>query len=451
MSAIQLELFPRKIDKSVPPKNGFPHYLHLEDCIPSDLPNGTFISLTRARPLKIHSVGFQPAKTIPEIVKWFLRKYTSASEWILDPFAGSGTTIIESLTAKRNIVWTDYQPLSQLICRLKTNRYEPLEVYQAAKTVIDNASKLKVTPTNINFRNKNFWFQKPVQAALESLFSEISTLPESLKTPLSIVFATTVRKCSDMNDGMILAAKRSGVQDVPQRSKQDVYRYFKYYAEKTATALAEWNKHFDPNKNNAIEITTHDARDLSGDWECDAIFTSPPYINAIDYVWAAKFELHWLKLVENDQDRLNLYSNEIGTERIPGTVYNELGQINHPKLDELLRSIYEGRSYKASKGQNELRSRVVYKYFVDMKKHFEECFRRLRSGGYYCFVVGESSRICGEKIPVATLLSEFAMEIGFEFDYRFNLLLKNRKLNIPRNVEWADTIKHDAVIVLRRP
>lgn len=455
MDATQLELFPTKKDKnkSVPSLNGNGSlsYLHIEDNIPSDLPSGSFISLTRAKPLKIHSIGFQPAKTIPEVVQWFLRKYTSENEWILDPFAGSGTTLIEALAAKRNTVWTDYQPLSQLICQLKTKYYEPLEVLETAKTIINNASKQNKIPSNIHFRNKDFWFQKPVQEALESLFSEISTLPESLKIPLSIVFATTVRKCSDMNDGMILAAKRSGVQDVPQRSKQDVYNYFNFYAEKTTAALAEWNKYFNHTQNKAFEITTHDARNLSGDWECDAIFTSPPYINAIDYVWAAKFELHWLQLVENDRARLDLYSDEIGTERIPSRVYKELGQIDHPELDKLLKFIYEGRSYKASKGQNELRSRVVYKYFVDMKQHFEECFRRLRSGGYYCFVVGDSSRICGETIPVATLLSDFAVDIGFEFDFRFNLLLKNRKLNIPRNVEWANTIKHDAVIVLKRP
>ncbi|WP_157871834.1 hypothetical protein [Gloeothece verrucosa] len=53
--------------------------------------------LTPNSPLKIYSLGFQPAKSIPEISRWFLHKYGTRSFTILEPFAGSGTTILESL------------------------------------------------------------------------------------------------------------------------------------------------------------------------------------------------------------------------------------------------------------------------------------------------------------------------------------------------------------------
>ncbi len=50
-------------------------YIHCEEQIPLDLKQGSFISITRKKPLKIHHLGFQPAKTIPEIPRWFLNKY----------------------------------------------------------------------------------------------------------------------------------------------------------------------------------------------------------------------------------------------------------------------------------------------------------------------------------------------------------------------------------------
>jgi hypothetical protein len=194
-----------------------------------------------------------------------------------------------------------------------------------------------------------------------------------------------------------------------------------------------------------------DARNLDGNWTCDAIITSPPYVNAIDYVWASKFELHWLGMIQSDEDRLNLYSKEIGTERIPKEEYNELGRTGNQELDNLIEDIYTGRYYKATTDQNKLRARVVYKYFMDMSDHFISSFQHLKPGGYYCFSIGDVSRICGVSVPVASILSELAYDVGFREQFRFHLLLKNRKLNVPRNPVWAGTIKHDTVIILEKP
>ncbi|MEM1169089.1 MAG: hypothetical protein AAGJ08_08470 [Cyanobacteria bacterium P01_H01_bin.35] len=42
-------------------------YLHIDGDIPEYLKKGTLISLQRSTPIKIYNLGFQPAKSIPEI------------------------------------------------------------------------------------------------------------------------------------------------------------------------------------------------------------------------------------------------------------------------------------------------------------------------------------------------------------------------------------------------
>jgi len=426
-------------------------YIHAEGDIPFDLTEGTFVSINRTPPLRIYSLGFQPARSIPEIPRWFLQKYASLPFTALDPFAGAGTTIIESLKYGASVYWLDYHPLSRLICRVKTTQYSPIEVLESALEVIRNASSQRTAPETVKFANKDFWFQKPVQEGLEILREHILRVKTTIQPILWLAFASTVRKTSNMNDGMLLAARRPHIKEIPKRSRYDVFRYFQLYVDKALDAIVEWNHFLDGSVENAKELPLQDARNLEGDWVCDAIVTSPPYINAIDYVWAAKFELHWLGMVRSDEDRLNLYSREIGTERIPKKEYKELGRTGNKQLDPLIEDIYTGRMYKASEGQNELRARVVYKYFTDMKTHFANSFKHLRPGGYYSFTIGDVSRICGVDIPVAVILDELAHEVGFRQYFHFHLLLKNRKLNIPRNVNWAGTIKHDTTVVLERP
>src|SRR5262249_40798979 len=108
-------------------------YLHLEGDIPTDLAAGAFLSLKRKQPLKIYSLGFQPAKTIPEIPRWFFRKYLPApSAVVLDPFSGSGTTLLEAILHGHKASWVDYHPLSRLICRVKTTAFSPIRVLEAS-------------------------------------------------------------------------------------------------------------------------------------------------------------------------------------------------------------------------------------------------------------------------------------------------------------------------------
>ncbi len=426
-------------------------YLHIDGDIPQDLQKGTLISLERGTPMKIYMLGFQPAKSIPEIPRWFLQKYTSIPFKILEPFAGAGTTIIESIKNGISVDWLDYHPLSRLICQIKTSIFPIGEVKEEINKIIQSAYEHQQAPETIDFSNKDLWFQKPVQDGLEILRYYIFNSPKTTQPILCLAFASTVRKTSNMNDGMLLAARRSHIKKMPKLSRSDVFKYFQIYVNQTIEAVIEWHPFINRNLHQVKQLNLTDARTITGYVEYDAIITSPPYINAIDYVWASKFELHWLSMVKSNQERLNLYSQEIGTERILKQERKELGKTGYKKLDKLIEDIYFGKKYQASRGQNQLRARVVYKYFMDMQQHFKSTFSCLKPGGYYCFSIGDFSKICGVDIPVASILTEIACHLGYQEEFHFHLLLKNRKLNIPRNVNWASTIKHDTIVVLQKP
>jgi len=428
-----------------------PTYLHVEGDIPVDIRRGVSVSITRKQPLKIYSLGFQPARSIPEIPRWFLKKYASRPFVVVDPFAGAGTTIVEAIKYGISAYWFDYHPLSRLICRVKTTIFSSVDIQKECLELIERAEKEKKAPDTIDFANRDFWFQQPVREALEILRMQILAVKDTSRPALWLAFASTVRKTSNMNDAMLLAARRPHIRKIPVYTRSDVFSYFRTYVNRAVRAIQEWTYYLKSSVSNVGELPIEDARSLHGKWKCDAVITSPPYINAIDYVWASKFELHWLGMVKSNLDRLKLYSKEVGTERIPRSEWEEVGRTGYGYLDQLIEDIYTGKRYKASSGQNQLRARVVHKYFTDMSSHFDSVFDKIVPGGYYCYAIGDVSRICGVNVPVASILAHLACQHGFKEQFRFHLLLKNRKLNVPRNVDWAGTIKHDTVVVLQRP
>jgi len=222
-------------------ENHFSAYFTVDGDIPIDLADGTFVSVNRLTTPKIYQLGFQPAKSIPEIPRWFLEKYAQSRFAILEPFAGAGTTIIEGLRHGVRVYWLDYHPLSRLICRVKTSVFLCQEVMEETARIIARASRQKSAPETVNFANKNFWFQQPVQEGLEILREHIQQAKIHVQPILWLAFASTVRKTSDMNDGMLLAAKRSHIKIIPRRSRADVFAYFRSYIDKALEAVDEWN------------------------------------------------------------------------------------------------------------------------------------------------------------------------------------------------------------------
>ena len=203
------------------------------------------------------------------------------------------------------------------------------------------------------------------------------------------------------------------------------------------------------NSKNYSKIIGYDARKIilpDGINEVDLIVGSPPYINAMDYIWANRLRIHWLDLVKSDEHRLNLYNYEIGTERISKKEYSQIGKLGIEGIDKTIEEIYY--SYNSNQ-QSKLRSRVAYKYFLDMKKHFEETFRVLKKGGRYCIVIGDNN-IRKVYVPTSKYLTMIAESVGFKKEKQFQIILKFRSMNVDRNSDFANKIDYDRMIVLKK-
>jgi len=58
-----------------------------------------------------HGLIYYPARFIPQIPRFCLRTYTEPTDWVIDPFAGSGTVGLEAVLMNRNAMRTA-QPFS---------------------------------------------------------------------------------------------------------------------------------------------------------------------------------------------------------------------------------------------------------------------------------------------------------------------------------------------------
>ena len=84
-----------------------------------------------------------------------------------------------------------------------------------------------------------------------------------------------------------------------------------------------------------------------------------------------------------------------------------------------------------------------------MEEHLKSAYKSLKRDGRYCIVIGDNN-IRKVRVRTTDFLVEIAENVGFTKELQYNILLKNRSLNVDRKLDFADLIKYDRMIVLRK-
>ena len=78
----------------------------------------------KERTKHVHGIHPYMGKYVPQLVDYFLDRHFKKGDTILDPFVGSGTTLIEANTHSMNGVGIDISEFNILLSRVKTDSYD---------------------------------------------------------------------------------------------------------------------------------------------------------------------------------------------------------------------------------------------------------------------------------------------------------------------------------------
>ncbi len=166
-------------------------------------------------------------------------------------------------------------------------------------------------------------------------------------------------------------------------------------------------------------IKMADARQLPlPDHSVDLVLTSPPYLNAIDYIRCSKFSLVWMGYSVSELRRIR--TDSVGTEATRGSPTDD---------DTEIKSIIEALKLRPKlEKRHEL---ILRKYIQDMRDALSEVGRVLSSGGRAVYVVGENT-LRGTYIHTSVVVSKLAELAGLAMkERRTRTLPANRRYMPP--------------------
>jgi DNA modification methylase len=394
-----------------------------------------------------HGIHRYPAKFIPQIPRFCLESFSRVGDVILDPFLGSGTTMLESYILGRNCYGVDIHPLARMIAKVKTTPIDPVHLSSLANHLFvrvkaddgDNSDWIPDIP------NRDHWFRQDVLADLATIKKHVWRMRKGdYQDFFKICFSSIIRKMSNSDaDSLIpeVTSFRKKLDEQGKTSFDSIGRFENTVRNKLIDAEELWRISQDVEEEYwsvpFTKIIGRDARDIElDDSEVDLAITSPPYASAVHYVSVHKLEMFWLDLLD---DLARLDGRVVGTSRAYVEEYRPWEpKTAIPELRSVLRELVEKEKKSAY---------IVYKYFDDMRRNFAEVNRVLKRSGKYCMVVGENT-FRKVRIPTYVILARIAVRSGFDVRTVFSYDVINRHLDIPR---WNNSrIEKDYILVLHR-
>jgi len=394
------------------------------------------LSLTNNTATLTHSLHRFAGKYVPQVPAWVLEEFGDPGTVVLDPFCGSGTTLVEALRRCRKSIGIDCDPLACLIAGAKTANVRSARIVELGQRLraLWTGPAERLEPPMPGLVNFTHWFAVSAWGHLQSFLATIQRLDgtEDERRFLLCVFSSILRWVSNADD----QTQKTYVSGTLPKRPPEVPATFRKAFDRAVTGLGQLERQRLPQAE--ATVFQSDAADIRlPEASVDLIVTSPPYLDSVDYMYNFMLEYFWLGplLGIGDRPTFNrLRRGVIGAK-------NPLPQ-KSPHLPPCLHDLISEADILPG------RLPATRTYCHGMAQHFASAAKVMKPGGRYVLVIGNSQTRKGV-LPIHDSLVRLAADAGLAFEKAFAYRIRRHYMKFPRKGRGG-IITMDWVIVLRK-
>lgn len=391
----------------------------------------------------------------PHLVRHYLKRFQATPQTVvLDPFSGTGTTLVEVQKLGLPGIGIEANPMAHFACSVKID-WSPLPEYldrladSIAAAVDNELSLLPHLPPTL----------APEAAAL--LFKDAIS-PRPLQKVLTLLgHIDRVRAQSEVvywkYNRLALANAAISASNLRFAPEVSVARSHKIDAQ----VVDLWLKHI---RTMAQDLAALRAQSLTGSFtkihlgdarypgqylppaSVDMVITSPPYPNEKDYTRTTRLESVLLGFLENKAE-LQAVKHELLRSNSRGIYHDDTDDRwiqDYPQILDLANTIDKRRAdLGKTSGFSRVYARATRLYFGGMACHLANLRSILRPGAQLAYVVGEQASYLQVHIPTGSLLADIAQDLGYQ--------LMAIELFRTRRASKTDVDLREEVVLLRWP
>ncbi|MEJ5252599.1 MAG: hypothetical protein HPY54_12050 [Chthonomonadetes bacterium] len=405
-----------------------------------------------------HSYHRYPAKFIPQLAQRLITTLSEPGEWVLDPFMGSGTTLVEAKLLGRPSVGVDINPVAYLVSRAKVTPIPPGYLREKVHRLLDairtGEEQLSLfseepqmpeyypEPAEENVQDRiRYWFAEPVLTRLWHIHQAIEQeQDEAVLYFFRCAFSNILKPCSYWHN----------------RSVKPTRDLNKQIPDPLVLLQMQLRKMMKGNEQYFNRLQVHHVLDIPAipycadaralpveDGSISLIVTSPPYVTSYEYADLHQLTVLWYRYA---QDLREFRPQFIGTAAVNGKEADAQSDL----ADQIVQQLAQRNRKKAAE---------VAIYFGEMRQCFTEMYRVLREGGRACIVIGNTAI---GKVPIlnAQVFVEQMEGMGFVLEDLILREIPSKILPTTRDsktgkfarVDDADAhaYPHEYILILRK-
>jgi hypothetical protein len=358
---------------------------------------------------RFSSLHFYPGRLISQIPAALIGSLSKTGDWVLDPYCGSGTTVLEAQRLGRPAVGIDVNPVATLIGRAKSlpvsgsRLREVLSVHlqrilsERLSSGSRQSARCYRIPESVQGTK---WYHPETLFELSLLWGYIESCSGIVKHVLEFCFSSIlVSACNETRHWGYIC---DNTQPLSTRY-QSAYALFEVAIEELCNAYEERDRRLKTAQNlPRVKFECGDAAHKLREYPAEQfglVVCSPPYFGVIDYVKAQRLTMEW-------------FGHDL----------------------QGFRQLETGARSKRH------RLKAFDEYISDVRTVFVEVTRTLRSGAYCCVILGQSTKR-RETVPE---LVKTLTDAGLE-----------RKLQLGRHVavrrRQQPHIGDEALLIFKKP
>lgn len=342
------------------------------------------------------SIYKYPAKFIPQVIAYVLKEYGKPNMKVFDPFAGYGTVgVVCRVYGYRYELW-DLNPIINIIHDTAIRKETDIDLPKLLNDI--KKSKKEFVP---RWSNLEYWFPKEFLPFLYKTWAFVHSLPDKHKYLILIPLLKVTRYFSNSDEKIHkLYSSKKAKKKVAMLLKTDwKSKFYSMLENEVRLLLKKINKHQSLNpKSVKYKIKSGiDTLNTKLNSEVNILITSPPYLQAQEYIRSTKLELFWLGYDE-------AFIKKLSKKEIP---YNPVKEIK----------IYS-KKYNYYRNQiKEAHLKKLYdRYFHAILKSFSELGQDVKD---YMFIFVGHAKIRTTPIPIDDIVVEHLEEFGWKHEVTF--------------------------------
>ena len=372
----------------------------------------------------------------PHLVRDYAQRFGLGSEQtVLDPFCGTGTTLVECKKLGIRSVGLEPNPVAHFASAVKVDwarrgralmKYADEVAGRVASTFSEQGVEDVDLPLFAERRNGSCAALRclPEEQAQLLLRNSISPLP----LHRTLVLLDAIDECGTEREQRYarLALAKALVQSIgnlkfgPEvgvgKAKQDAPVLSAWLRNMRAMA-GDLDEHRSDARAQVLPVDSRSAGEALDARSVDAVITSPPYPNEKDYTRTVRLESVILGFIRTKQELRALKQRLVrsNTRGVYKADTDDLEVATHAAITEISQAI-ERRRQELGKtsGFERLYPRVTQLYFGGMRRHLASLRPALKRGAKLAYVVGDQASYLRVMIRTGELLADLAQSLGYK-------------------------------------